>query len=114
MIPNFLKDLILEPNSYDLGPFPYSNGILTTDELLLKYSDLKNQRASIIRTSYEKNIWKVYYFRECLSKDLEWVYESQPSSRTEDFLEKTRFSSPEEALLCYKKFLEKIYSEEGV
>lgn len=47
--------------------------------------------------------WVIHDIAFVLNKQKEWVYESLPSSRTEEFIEQTRFKTPEEAL----EFLEK-------
>lgn len=45
--------------------------------------------------------------RSCLNKLGEWEYEPFPSNRTDDFLERCRYDSLEEAVETYNKFVEK-------
>lgn len=42
--------------------------------------------------------WAILQGGCCFSKDRKWVREPMPSSRTDDFIEATRFGSPQEAL----------------
>jgi hypothetical protein len=51
--------------------------------------------------------WAVTGICSVLSTNLRWEYEPAPSSRTEEFIKRTRFSSPEEALGCYQQYLDK-------
>lgn len=42
--------------------------------------------------------WKVYKEGYCLAKSGDWEYEPMPSSRTDDFIERCRFDSAQEAI----------------
>lgn len=50
----------------------------------------------------ESRKWTIKVDEWCLGKDGEWHYEWLPSSRTEEFIELTRFRSPEQAYNFYK------------
>ncbi|MES2247634.1 MAG: hypothetical protein V4645_10150 [Pseudomonadota bacterium] len=43
-------------------------------------------------------LWKVCYRGSVLNQHGEWEYEPLPSSRTDEFLARCRFSSPERAI----------------
>lgn len=48
-------------------------------------------RVTVSKRSEDK--WAVIFFNECWhQKEQDWVYESLPSNRTEEFTENTRFS----------------------
>lgn len=55
-------------------------------------------------TKGEVSSWVVKNCDEVLNKDGEWEYEPMPSSRTDDFLERTRFSNLEDARRAYEKY----------
>lgn len=42
--------------------------------------------------------WKVFKEGYCLAKSGDWEYEPMPSSRTDDFIERCRFDSAQEAI----------------
>ena len=50
--------------------------------------------------------WKVTRLGNILTKWLTWEYEPLPSSRTEDFLERCRYETYDEALTMVNKYLE--------
>lgn len=54
----------------------------------------------------EKNHWAVIRHGLVLNKDLQMEYEPLPSSRDEEFFQRCRFNSPEEASEYLQKFLE--------
>ena len=57
----------------------------------------------------EKDVgtWAVTNGFEVLNKNGQWEWEPQPSSRTDDFKKRTRFSSPEEAFQAFVAAWEK-------
>jgi hypothetical protein len=56
--------------------------------------------------------WVVCSFSQVLNKDGYWECEPQPSSRTEEFRERTRFVSPQVALDAFNMELEQEAREE--
>jgi hypothetical protein len=50
--------------------------------------------------------WAICKNGNCLTKDGEWVYESPPSSRTDEFLEECRWDDLNEAITAAKKAAE--------
>lgn len=53
-----------------------------------------------------KSLWAVSIGQTCLNMFGEWEYEPQPSSRTDEFIERTRFATLEEAVTRAKKAIE--------
>jgi hypothetical protein len=51
--------------------------------------------------------WAICKNGNCLTKDGEWVYESLPSSRTDEFLVECRWDDLDEAITAAKKAAEK-------
>ena len=49
------------------------------------------------------DLWAIVDHAACLVRDGDWVIEPMPSSRSEDYLESTRFASVEEALEFWVK-----------
>lgn len=47
--------------------------------------------------------WAVNYMGDCMNKDGKFEYEVSPSSRTDEYKEEYRFSSPEEAYSVFKE-----------
>jgi len=45
--------------------------------------------------------WTITQGGNCLNKDGKWEYEPMPSSRTEEFIKRTRFKDEHEALDFY-------------
>ena len=70
--------------------------------------NLKQEDPSFCVTGPDK--YAIRRGRSCLNKLGEWEYEPFPSNRTEEFFERCRYSSLEEALEYYNKSLSK---EEG-
>lgn len=48
--------------------------------------------------------WVIRNGRSCLNKEGEWVYEPMPSSRTNEFIESTRFDTLEAGLDFWGKY----------
>lgn len=48
-----------------------------------------------------ENSWALKIQNECLAKDGTLEYEPSPSNRSDDFIKRCRFSTPEEALDCF-------------
>ena len=48
-------------------------------------------------------LWVLKMHEWCLGKDGVFHYEPRPSSRDDDFINMTRFNSPEECLACYSE-----------
>lgn len=46
---------------------------------------------TVSRRNYDTDSWAVTRHRKVLTVDGQWEYESQPSSRTDDFITRTRF-----------------------
>lgn len=46
--------------------------------------------------------WAIYNRGAVLSKDGDWEYEPTPSSRTDEYLQRCRFDSMQEALAFYR------------
>ena len=61
---------------------------------------LKGERWTIARRGF------------CLNKENDWEYEPMPSTRTEEFIERTRFDSFEEASTFCKKYFGVIRNDE--
>ncbi len=61
---------------------------LNIAEFLFVFED--GDEYAIIKTNLTKDSWKIKQDCYVLSRDKEWLWEPQPSSRTEEFLEKTR------------------------
>lgn len=59
---------------------------------------------SIERRDLKKDSWAIVKSRFCLNRDLEFEYEPLPSSRDEDFINRTRFSL-EEAKKILRKYI---------
>ena len=51
--------------------------------------------------------WAICCNRNCLTRGRTWVWEPQPSSRTDAFIKKTRFATKEEAHAVYQKWAAK-------
>ncbi len=49
------------------------------------------------RDGYEGRKWCIKQGSNCLGKDGHWEYEAQPSSRTDEFKERCRWDTPEQA-----------------
>lgn len=49
--------------------------------------------------------WAVRHLGECLNKNGEYEPEPQPSSRGDEFLDRCRFDSPEDAYVAWEKAL---------
>lgn len=52
--------------------------------------------------------WAVYHHGSCLSHAGEWEFEPQPSSRDDEFLDRCRFTTPEEAYAAWQRVREVI------
>ena len=59
-------------------------------EIALTKSD-RGVYVCLRRCEFGKDIWKISYLNACLTKDGTWRGEGLPSSRSEEFLEATRF-----------------------
>jgi len=66
---------------------------------------LENSEVSIeCRNQIKGNTkWVVAFRGEVLNKNREWEYEPLPSSRDDNFIERTRFDSPYKALDAYRE-----------
>lgn len=51
-----------------------------------------------------RNSWVVFHKSYVLGKDGEWHYEPLPSSRTDEFIELTRFPSAQDAYQAWIEF----------
>lgn len=47
--------------------------------------------------------WAVVFMGDAMNHDGEFDFENSPSNRTEEYILKHRFNSPEEALQCFKE-----------
>lgn len=96
------------PVKYDAGALPVINGHLIEDISHWKIGNPNN--AMICYRGPDK--WCISdNMGDCLNKQGEWESESLPSSRTDEFLERTRFPTAETAYQYFlswrKEFLEK-------
>lgn len=72
-----------------------------------KYKNIDKGREVYIETRKQRDgstKWCVAMDGWCLGKDGKYYYESQPSSRTPDFLALTRFETKEEAYNAYANY----------
>lgn len=53
-----------------------------------------------------KSLWAVSRGKSCLNTFGEWEYEPFPSSRTDEFIARTRFTTPEDAADRARKAIE--------
>lgn len=91
----------MTPIAYDLGPPPFINGKSTKDYL----DQFPVGNSSNVRIEYRsKNKWAICRVGMCLTKQMEWEYESIPSSRTDEFLEIARYDSLSEARDVYEEW----------
>lgn len=65
--------------------------------------NFKNEKSYVIRK------WV-----EVLNTSLEWEFEPQPSSRTEEFLKRTRFPTISKAKLAFEKYLSNLWNSDTV
>lgn len=71
---------------------------LTIQEYLVKFRD--GEEASLIKCDKEKDLWKIESLGFVIDKNLKWIHEPFPSSRTKKHLDATRFTYKEaESLL---------------
>jgi len=80
-----------------------------SDEALAKHLFPKATRFSVNKSinieSRGENVWAICsIFGQCLNKQMEWEYEPLPSSRTEDFIDRTRFYSLKTTYLFFEEF----------
>jgi hypothetical protein len=80
---------------YDAGPYPLWGNYAIPDRIMQKDESLKRNRVYISHRG--ENAWVIYHNKEILCKDGHWDYEPFPSSRSKQFIEQTRFSTPEQA-----------------
>ena len=105
----------LIPLSYFAGFYPVSGSALISDEYLNWLDKSYSLVVTIEASKLEKGVpvkWKVSYHSETLNKEtMDFDYEGMPSGRTEEYLDETRFDTPEEALECFNKFIDKVKGE---
>jgi len=66
---------------------------------------LATESIYIVRTKYGEDQWKVYRKGQiCLNKDGDWEWESLPSERSDEFLERTRYTLEEATEAIVKLF----------
>jgi hypothetical protein len=82
-----------------LADLPVQTYILRSDDLNLAYTAVLLER----RNSYGETRWSIRQGSHVLNRNLEWEYEPLPSSRTDEYLERVRFHSPEEALTVWER-----------
>lgn len=73
------------------------------EDCIISAYEIKDDRFVTIRLR-SANKWAVVDGQMVLNHNGEMEYEPLPSSRTEDFIRRTRFDSPEEAYEAYKKY----------
>lgn len=76
-----MRDLI--PIEYEIRGYEDANGLAPR---------------IVMRRGREGTKWAVVWKYYAIAKDGSWEWEPIPSSRTEEFLKRCRFASPEEAL----------------
>jgi hypothetical protein len=87
------SELLKRARSFDAGPPP------TINQFVLDEDDDADYGLSNLRIEWRGETgWAICNGRSCLSKDDgEFEYESMPSSRTDEFIARTRFATPQEA-----------------
>lgn len=107
------KELI--PLSYFAGYYPFVGPALISEEYLNHIPNPNSLIITIEASKMEKSLpvkWKVCYSGMTLSKSkLDFDYESIPSERSDEYLEDSRFDSPEDAQKLFEAFLEKCKKE---
>lgn len=100
---NYLVSLLEKAVQFELSPMFYANGYILPPD----YSGPGSYYYAEKRKSYDKTRWAITYGSDCFSKSLnDFIYECLPSSRTDQFLEDTRFDSIEECFDVFKTWKE--------
>jgi hypothetical protein len=96
-------DLLSMATEFYLGPEPLLGGVPFWWEF---FTDSPRQHGVYIRNvgSPDDGVdrWAIKGAFGCLNKLGDWEYERLPSSRTDDFYERCRFSSVQEAIAYYR------------
>lgn len=72
--------------------------------IIERYVLKENPAIHIEARGYGK--WAITHMGNVLDKTGEWEWEPMPSSRTEDFLQRTRWASAQEAFLFIRQWLQ--------
>lgn len=90
-------ELLTRARAFSAGPPAEINGIILTAEVLKKMEASRDVYE--VQIAYRGvNRWAITNGRTCLNKKTgDWEYEPLSSSRTEEYLEATRFESAESA-----------------
>jgi hypothetical protein len=96
------EELLAMACEFDMGPEPFLNGHFKWEEKCPKESF--NYHVYVKRMPSNSGVrWAIMNSgRSCLNKFGEWEYQSMPSGREEDFFERCRYASREEAIGYYR------------
>lgn len=89
---------------FDAGPDPLVNGHMWTD--MNKFRDGDHYHLSVEYRG--PKAWTIANHSCSLNRNGEWEYEPYPSNRTDEFIERTRYGSPREALEIANHFRNRV------
>jgi hypothetical protein len=96
------KELLSRATRFDAGFYPVVFGDLTSN--LLAQNKSISEYECVVVEKRSKTQWAICHGHDCLGKDGKWEYEPMPSSRSESFIQQTRFDSAQEALAFYEQW----------